>query len=228
MDSVSVHWELYMSATDAVPTKRTRRRRPEAAIRIAARRRRRKEAAVSAAAELLDKHGPHKLSLRAVARSIDCAPATLYEYFANKDELLEALAEKPRAELQRYLDAALADSNEMASDLLIRLAIAYVRFAQRNRDGFRLLFETLAPRTATSQSPFDTYPVLRPLLDVTRTGQMTGEIDQADDPERIAWGLWALAHGLAVLRSAAVPIQTADVDGTDVSVLQAYIGGWLV
>lgn len=207
---------------------RPRKRHPDAAVRIEARRRRKKERIVAAAHEVLEKSGPHGMSLRAVAREAGFAPATLYEYFDSHFALLDALADGPRAELRRFLDAATADSAEMASDLMIRLAIAYVRFAQRHPKEFRLLFETLAPQQTETRSPFDLHPVMQPLVNAARAGQLTGEIHTSDDPERIAWGLWALAHGLATLRAGAAPAPADGAGSADVSVLQAYVRGWAV
>ena len=197
--------------------------------RVEARRRRKREALLDAAQELLVRQGAHALSLRAVARAAGHAPSSLYEYFANREALLDALADRPRTELHAYLAAAESDSTGMAGDLLVRLGLAYVRFARRRPDGFRLVFEALAPgrQDLEQPSPFEVYPVLRPLLSAARTGQATGEIHASDDPERIAWGLWAIAHGLATLRAGAFSAQGDEADSIDTSVLQAYVGGWL-
>ena len=205
-----------------------RRRLPETAVRIEARRRRKRESILNAAQEILDEKGPHKMSLRAVARRAGCAPATLYEYFDSLFDLLDALADRPRAQLQVFLQAAQRDNAGMATDLMIRLAVAYVRFARRHPKEFRLLFETVSPQQTGALKEAKLHPVLQPLLDSATAGQMTGELHGDDDPERIAWGLWALAHGIATLRSTGTPMLDADADAADISVLQAYIGGWLV
>lgn len=207
-----------------------KRRRPEAAARIEARRRRKREQILNAAQRILDERGPHDMSLRAVAREVGCAPATLYEYYRSLHDLLDGLAERPRNELRAYLAAAADDSTGMASDLMIRLGIAYVRFARRRPKAFRLLFETLAPATAKRdrEQHLAAHPVVKPLIEAAHLGQLTGEIHPEDDAERIAWGLWGLAHGLATLRAAGAPAPESDPDGADISVLQAYVGGWVV
>ena len=213
--------------TAAEPTT-GRRRHPDAALRIDARRRRKREKLLNAAQETLDERGPHDMSLRAVARAAGCAPATIYEYFDSLFALLDALAERPRSELRAYLAAAAADSTDMAGDLMIRLAMAYVRFARRRPKAFRLIFETLAPSQSTDRKPTDLHPMIESLLTAARAGRMSGEIHPDDSPERIAWGLWALAHGIATLRASASQQSSTDSDDIDVSALQAYVRGWMI
>ncbi len=151
----------------------------------------------------------------------------MYEYFDSLFALLDALAERAREELRQRLNAATADSTGMASDLMVRLAFAYVRFARQQPKAFRLIFETLAPKQDDQRPTFELHPVMGPLLGAVRTGQLSGEIHAQDDPSHIAWGLWALAHGLATLRASSANVTAAHTDVADISVLQAYVRGWL-
>lgn len=216
------------SSTDTSdPPVASRKRHPEAALRIDARRRRKREKILDAAQDILAERGPHGMSLRAVARTAGCAPATIYEYFDSLFSLLDALGERPRTELREHLVSAAADSSGMASDLMVRLAMAYVRFARRKPQAFRLIFETLAPSQANDRRASDLHPMIEPLLAAARAGQMTGELHPDDSPERVVWGLWAMSHGIATLRASAPEESGADADGADVSVIQAYIGGWM-
>ena len=48
---------------------------------------------MSAALELTAREGPDALSMRRLAQQLDVWPMSLYRYFRDKDELLEALAE---------------------------------------------------------------------------------------------------------------------------------------
>lgn len=196
-------------------------------VSVAERRRRKRELLLDAAQEVLATSGAHKLSLRAVARRANLAPASLYEYFDGREALLAALAERPRAVLNDYLAAARADSSGMATDLLVRMGLAYVRFARRHPDAFRLMFEVAPGNDAPSpEATRVSRPALGPLRDAARAGQLTGEIDADDDPDRIAWGLCALAHGLATLHTAKATPPAPGADDDDISALRAYVRGW--
>ncbi|HVZ69747.1 MAG TPA: TetR family transcriptional regulator [Rhizomicrobium sp.] len=72
--------------------------------------------------------GARQLSLRAVAAEAGFAPAALYGYFRNKDELLLALAADDLSQLARAMkDAA---NNAPPSEKLLRAASAAVRLLE--------------------------------------------------------------------------------------------------
>jgi AcrR family transcriptional regulator len=77
---------------------RQRRLSPDAARARAARSRRRPrlshDAIVTVALRIVDTEGVDEVSMRRVAAEFDTGPASLYAYFANKDELLRAVLDR--------------------------------------------------------------------------------------------------------------------------------------
>jgi AcrR family transcriptional regulator len=100
---------------------------------------------LDAALALLAEAGLPALTMRALARSLDVDPMAVYHYFADKDELLTAAAERSFASLRPRIGAA----GDWKSRLRA-LARAYLRTLLRSRE--LLLFVTKAGRVS---APFD-------------------------------------------------------------------------
>jgi AcrR family transcriptional regulator len=85
---------------------------------------------LSAARRVAARDGARNLSLRGVAAEAGFAPAALYGYFANKDELLLALAADDLAQLSRAMREAL--SNRGADDKFAAASSAALRLLSDN------------------------------------------------------------------------------------------------
>lgn len=70
---------------------------------------------LEAAMRLLDKGGLASLTTNAVAETAGVSIGTLYQYFANKDAILDALAEREMAELSQRVWSALKDQAEIST-----------------------------------------------------------------------------------------------------------------
>ena len=102
------------------------------------RRRRTEEELLDLAAALLLEVGAERFSLRELARRADYSPGALYGYFAGKEALLDALAERVLQRLGDALGAAVGDGP--ATLRLAALGEAYLEFASSHRDEYLLLF----------------------------------------------------------------------------------------
>src|ERR1700754_4648214 len=68
-------------------------------------------AIVEAARRVAAREGTHELSLRAVAAEAGYAPASVYEYFRNRAELVLALAAEDLAQASRMLKERASDAS---------------------------------------------------------------------------------------------------------------------
>lgn len=93
---------------------------------------------VAAAHDIVGSEGVEALSMRSLADAVELTPGALYRYFANKDEVMEAIF-GGGAELD---DRLLAVANSRASDVnAVRQALnAYADFALEDAVRFRTLF----------------------------------------------------------------------------------------
>ena len=92
------------------------------------------------ATRLFAAHGYGGVTMRALAKALGCSPMTPYRYFANKAEIFDAVrfaaAERFADDLERAADA---HSNHEAR--LRELGRAYVAFAVREPNAYRIMFE---------------------------------------------------------------------------------------
>lgn len=161
------------------------------------------------ARNLVMENGWDRFSLRALARAVELSPASLYEYFDGKEAILEAVADRARKRLLDVLREVPADAEQR----LVELAMAYVGFARRHREDFMLLFaRSNAENVPGKNSPYAIW-----------LNQATRELGGAD-PHTAAYGVWACAHGLAMLQLTELGAVEADFDRSDRHTVQALVG----
>lgn len=151
----------------------------------------RREAMIAAAAELLDRGGPAAVTLRQVGKAAGVSHNAPYKHFADKQELLAAVAARELDQLSKSISRGGTGVRSARG-----MAHGYVRRAVRYPERFKLVFgrwdrEDPELREAASRS----YGLL---LTVVAEAQAAGELP-AGDTERLASLIRALAHGAADL-----------------------------
>ncbi len=168
---------------------------------IRAQRRADKQARIMAAARaLLRDQGHERFSLRQVAQHARMSPAGMYEFFDNREHLLDTLAAEANEALVATLRAAMADAPDPA-ERMVRLGLAYIDFAREHPRDFMLLFGRLSARRSLAEEvPENTeYTVIRDAVaDVVGAGKSDGHSQQYH--ELLAYGFWSSIHGMAVLQ----------------------------
>jgi AcrR family transcriptional regulator len=158
-------------------------------------------------AELLDtairqlqETGIEDLSLRALARSLGVSQTAPYRHFADKNELLAALATRGYRDLLTALRAASADIEDCPRAQLMAFAHAYVDYAATNPKLFKLMF-------GPALQPTDRYPELRAasrdtlqlVQDILQRGVDCGMFQHADNVAYLANAAWSSIYGLSIL-----------------------------
>lgn len=145
---------------------------------------------LSAAATLLEARGASALTLREVAKAAGVSHAAPYHHFESLEALTAALAEQGFAVLADEMAAAQgADVRER----LLGICEAYVRFALRRPEQFRLMF---GPLLAHKQK----HPRLQQSAERSFGVLLQAATDfSADEGAEIALCGWSLAHGYAHL-----------------------------
>ena len=188
------------------------------------RRSRTREEILDAARGLIREHGFDRLSLRGVARAVGYSPAGLYEYFASKDALLDELARDGHRLFTDALQRAVDE--DPAGHPLVSLGEAYVAFALRRPEDFRLMFlRRRSGRTDPSQPAAGGYAVLRSAV-CAAVAPSAAPLRPGQTEDTIAYALWALVHGMAVLRMGHLADFDADFETADRVALQALVRGF--
>ena len=180
---------------------------------------------LEAALSLIDEEGPDRLTLRALARRVDYSPAGLYEYFDSKDEIIEAVCEEGDRRLRQYLRRV--PSKLTPDRYLVELGLAYIRFSLRNPQHFEMMFAQKPDRPKIAYqdiAPDATYAIL---LNAVQDAIDAGLVKTQDgfDRDVIAYGLWSLAHGLAVMQLTNLHNIEYDFDRADRKVLETFVSG---
>ncbi|MDA8752556.1 TetR/AcrR family transcriptional regulator [Halieaceae bacterium] len=152
------------------------------------------------AVEQLQALGVDALSLRALARAVGVSQTAPYRHFADKNELLAAMATRGYRELLAGLQRAVATAGDDAGQQLVATAHAYVDYAAANPQLFKLMF-------GPTVQPAERYPDLREasretfllVQQILKSGMDAGLFRQ-QDVAYLANASWAGIHGLATLR----------------------------
>lgn len=110
---------------------------------------------LDAAARLLSELGSEEgLTIRGVARAVGIAPASIYQHFADKAELVRGLVAYDYELLGARMQEA--DESVPADDVLARLRAqmnAYCQFAIDNPGHYRLIYNNRERAAASEQTP---------------------------------------------------------------------------
>lgn len=192
---------------------------------------------LSAARELIDEKGPGALTMRRVAKRIDCSATAIYLHFRDKESLVRELCQQQFVDVERQL-AELSSSHQPLERIGLAME-ALVRFAHAYPHDYRMLF--LAPLFAeptprkgprnppigpapeaahetngAAAPPVDSGPgprervyewMQKNVSECMTLGSLRGDLG---DAERTTCVLWAGLHGFVALDLAgAFPSDTA-------------------
>ena len=144
--------------------------------------------------ELLEREGIAGVSLRAITRAAEVSHGAPRRYFPTHKALLAAIAAEGLADLAAAVRSTLEDGDLPARDRLVALGWAYVRFADRRRAMFELMFRHDLLEGSGAELRSTSLPLFGSLVALVEEATA----DSADARER-ALGIWTGLHGMAVL-----------------------------
>jgi AcrR family transcriptional regulator len=168
-------------------------------------------AALLAEAErTLREQGSEQLSLRELARQAGVSHGAPRRHFADRQALLDALAEAGFARLGDELRAAFDAADGGFESRFRATARAYVRFATQDAALLELMFAGKnRDRSGTLHNAAER--AFSAILELIQQGQQTGML-QPGDPERIGLLMFATMQGIAALVTAGI-VAPGQLDG---------------
>jgi AcrR family transcriptional regulator len=160
-------------------------------------------AALLAEAErTLREQGSEQLSLRELARQVGVSHGAPRRHFADRQALLDALAEAGFVRLGDELRAAFDAADGGFESRFRATASAYVRFATQDAALLELMF------AGKNRDPSGTLHhaaerAFSAILELIQQGQQTGML-QPGDPERVGLLMFATMQGIAALLTAGI------------------------
>ena len=156
-----------------------------------------RRALLDAAERTMRERGVQELSLRELAREVCVSHGAPRRHFADRQALLDALAETGFERLRRELRAAVGGAGEDFETRLRETGAAYIRFATRDPALLELMFAGKHRDDADSlqEAAERAFAVM---LELILQGQADGRLEPGD-PERVGFVLFATIQGIASL-----------------------------
>lgn len=157
-----------------------------------------RRALIDAAAGLAGREGVESVSLRRVAALVGVSHAAPYHHFKNKADLLFEVGE----EGFRRLDAAMvraARKGRDAEDRLEAMGRAYVRFATRHPNYFRVMFRPELARSPEPDPSSAGQRAFRRLIEAVQACRGNEQGGLSDQLMLEVLYAWTIVHGLASL-----------------------------
>jgi AcrR family transcriptional regulator len=152
---------------------------------------------IEAASHLLVAEGPEALTVRRIAKALNCSTKIIYTMFSGKDGLADALYLEGCARLSQAIGKVAQVANPQT--YVQEIAWAYWRFALANPSHYGVLFGGAIPRfqpdASTKQTMTQALETVARMLHV----YMTQGLLPSQDPVRLTRAIWAPLHGVVSL-----------------------------
>jgi AcrR family transcriptional regulator len=153
---------------------------------------------LAAAREILDRKGLAAIAMRPVAERVGITPMAIYRHYADRNSLLNAIADEGFGELATRVQTVKLHGDVEAR--LMQVADIFLDTALQFPNLYELMF--LVPREGARVYPKDfkagRSPTFNPTVEILEKAMRAGEL-RPDDPIEITFELSAISHGLIVL-----------------------------
>ena len=174
---------------------------------------------LAATADLVDRDGPARVTLRDVASAAKTSTSAVYSLFGGKSRLLTAVVDDG---FRSFRDSQVA----AAPGGLQALGVAYRDWALEHQALYRLMFGgALAAYADCQPSPDAAGDAMAPLIETVASAQAAGTLLMAP-VDVVAAAIWGQVHGLMSLELAQVGSPETDWAAVYAAALDAVARGW--
>ncbi|KQZ97800.1 TetR family transcriptional regulator [Mesorhizobium sp. Root157] len=152
---------------------------------------------IAAAHKLVQEEGYDALTIRKLAQRVGLAPMSVYSYFADKQDILYALAEDAFEALAQRIEQHQSDD---PLEALRAVMVEYAAFGLGNPDEYRIvaMTEHVTPaEKLEAGQPQERNPAMELLIGRVEACVKAGKL--SGDARAIATMLWAVGHGTIAL-----------------------------
>ena len=158
-----------------------------------------KNALIQAGVEILAKEGVSGLSLRKVAQHAGVSHSAPYAHFPDKQSLIAAISTEGFNQLYAELEAAVSPYSKNPKKQLIEGARAYVRFAEKHTDTFKIMFSGVLEKEKDYPSFVEiSSKTFKLVVEVVQACQ-SAAILPAAPADLMAVSVWGQLHGIVSL-----------------------------
>jgi AcrR family transcriptional regulator len=162
---------------------------------------------LDAARELFVEHGYEAVTMRKIAEKIEYSPTAIYQYFADKESLVQELCANDFLTLAATFGRLAEIADPIAR--LREMGGAYVGFARSNPNQYRFMFMVPHPESTWSNAERDgdrgnpnrdAYTFLKwTCTQAIEQGRLRRDLDSPDVAAQLVWGAM---HGIIALQIA--------------------------
>lgn len=156
-------------------------------------------AIVDAAEELIAERGLHQTALVEIAKRAGVAVGTLYNYFADRDDLVRGLFETRRQTLRPILQAAIAAAKPLPFEARLRRVLTDVFAAY---DSHRRFLKVVIEAEHLKHTMPQTNDVQLALEEIVAEGVLQKQISAGVSAEMLALALWGTMKAVVLKRVA--------------------------
>lgn len=158
-----------------------------------------KNALIKAGVEILAKEGVGGLSLRKVAQRAGVSHSAPYAHFPDKQSLIAAISTEGFNQLYAELGAAISPHSKSPKKQLLEGSQAYVRFALKNSDTFKIMFSGVLEKEKDYPSFVEiSSKTFKLVVEVVQACQNAGVLPTAP-ANLMAVSVWGQIHGIVSL-----------------------------
>ncbi len=154
---------------------------------------------LSAARAILQEDGIESLSMRTLADKVDYSPAALYKYFANKEDIIEALRQEAWDLMARF-EPDFPPGLTMA-EMFVHSGKNYIKFASEYPEFYSLVMSTkeTGPESLDEFKSTPSFVGLHQFVEATvNSGEF--ELPEGYTPFHLAMLSWFVVHGISLLK----------------------------
>jgi len=173
-------------------------------------------ALITAASEQLSEHGLEQLTLRKLADKVGVSRTGAYHHFANKNELVCAVAAQGFVQLYEMMPVREGSTAKSTADEVRRFVQDYLGFASEQPELYELMFGRTIWRVGSATDELKTiaYTCFASYSDwVLHSLRLTQPAIGKQQALRIAQSNWAAIHGLCRLSIDGVYMASSDLSG---------------
>ncbi|MEM6527518.1 MAG: TetR/AcrR family transcriptional regulator, partial [Chloroflexota bacterium] len=157
------------------------------------------DTSINIALRLLSEGGADAVTMREIGRQAGVSASAIYRHFANRGALLAAIAEDGFNRLADIHREIRLDETAPTSERFRRMGVEYILFAAENAEQYRLMYGSDAvEREAYPNLNIAAQRLSREVLKMIRVCQV-GRVLRRGDARQMAYTVWALSHGAAML-----------------------------
>ncbi|WP_448549136.1 TetR/AcrR family transcriptional regulator [Thalassotalea fusca] len=160
-----------------------------------------KQTLLDAATEMINIHGIEQLSLRKLAESVGVSRTAAYHHFADKNDLLCAIASQGFCKWREQTDQLVHDTTLSTEDKYRAFVHQYLKFATENANTYDLMFGRAIwkDNNSTEELRSVAYPCFDYQVTMAKQWQAQGLLPNNEQSLRLAQVIWGTLHGIARL-----------------------------